>query len=481
MLTAIFHTIVEMNITASAIAALLLLVKFIFQKLGFPRRVLFLLWIVIAFRLACPISISTDFSPLNLATAFQQDAAVQQAPAAPPLLPEAMPGVSPGPAAAAKADLWQIGAYLWAAGVWGMLLFGAVSYLLLKRRLRFAVKRSPGVYLADGIPTSFVFGIWKTKIYIAETVSKEHLPSIILHERTHIKRGDHITKFLAYLLLSFHWINPLNWLLFRLFSNDMELACDEAVVERMGLENKRQYLYTLLQSAVNQKKTMFLYHVSFSVNPTKQRIKHILTLKKRSKFFAAAAALLCLLLIVSFGTNASTQGAPPTVPREQQTPAIPAQSAPLPTPTAHSPLQAPDVSFAPAEGSPSPQHQESVPASPPPVQTPLPQTEKALSPLPSASGPAPSPTPMTEPGLPSASPPPPEAENTDANALLSAKTVTAIQMGTHIADVHRALGVGSVSAGSTNTEICQLDNGNSAVLIYEDDRLKSGYILKGQE
>ena len=92
--------------------------------------------------LACPISISTDFSPLNLATAFQQDAAVQQAPAAPPLLPEAMPGVSPGPAAAAKADLWQIGAYLWAAGVWGMLLFGAVSYLLLKRRLRFAVKRS---------------------------------------------------------------------------------------------------------------------------------------------------------------------------------------------------------------------------------------------------------------------------------------------------------------------------------------------------
>ena len=96
MLTAIFHTIVEMNITVSAIAALLLLVKFILQKLGFPRRVLFLLWIVIAFRLACPISISTDFSPLNLATAFQQDAAVQQAPAAPPLLPEAMPASRPG-------------------------------------------------------------------------------------------------------------------------------------------------------------------------------------------------------------------------------------------------------------------------------------------------------------------------------------------------------------------------------------------------
>ena len=86
--------------------------------------------------------------------------------------------------------------------------------------------------------------------------------------------------------------------------------------------------------------------------------------------------MLCLLLIVSFGTNASTQGAPPTVPREQQTPAIPAQSAPLPTPTAHSPLQAPDVSFAPAEGSPSPQPRESAPASSPPVQTPLPSDRK---------------------------------------------------------------------------------------------------------
>ena len=54
--------------------------------------------------------------------------------------------------------------------------------------------------------------------------------AVILHERTHIRRGDPLTKPLFYAVACLHWFNPLAWLAFREFERDMEAACDEAAV-----------------------------------------------------------------------------------------------------------------------------------------------------------------------------------------------------------------------------------------------------------
>lgn len=187
-----------------------------------------------------------------------------------------------------------------------MLMFGLRSYIALKRRLRYAVRYADNVYLCEGIPSSFVLGIFRPVIYIPSRTKKEDVDYIILHERTHIGRLDHLSKIAGYILLSLHWINPFNWLMFRLFSDDMECACDEGVLSVIGAQNKKRYMNVLLDAAVNRN-TMYCYSVCFAANSTKRRIKNMIALKKKSKVWNAIAVLSCAAMLVAFGTNAAAE------------------------------------------------------------------------------------------------------------------------------------------------------------------------------
>lgn len=314
MLCSVFSIILKMSCMTSVIAILLLSVKYIFQRIGFPRKIMILLWSVIAFRFLCPIAISSDISLFNTLSAlnntyhasFQQtenmvdtDAVIRYE-----ILPNEIPDVSK-PADRIETMKW-ISAVVWLAGMCAMLLFGAVSYLLLKKRLRFAVKRKDNIYV-ENIPTSFVFGIFRPKIFIPDHIPEQDLEYIILHEKIHLKRADHITKLAAYLILSLHWFNPLCWVMFKLFSDDIELACDETVLQKIGIEHKKQYLHTLLDNSVNKPKTILLYHVCFSANLTKRRVKSMIKLKKHSKLIAISAIIICVFSVMVFGTNATEQ------------------------------------------------------------------------------------------------------------------------------------------------------------------------------
>lgn len=265
MLSDIFYTVLKMNCIASVVAVVLLLVKFILQKIGCPRKIMFLLWAVIAFRLICPTSLSTEFSSFNLAKTFkngisnnatihdsilQNNAVVYyQTPS------ETDTFLANNEIPAARANVPQkdmkeiVGLYLasaWIVGMYVMAAIGVIAYIILRKRLRFAIKLKDNIYFAENIPTSFVFGIFRPKIYVPYNMSETSLGHIIAHEKTHIRRKDHLSKIMAYMLLTVHWFNPLNWLLFKLFSDDMEFSCDESVMSKIGFENKKEYLYSLI-------------------------------------------------------------------------------------------------------------------------------------------------------------------------------------------------------------------------------------------
>lgn len=326
MLSDIFYTVLKMNCIASVVAVVLLLVKFILQKIGCPRKIMFLLWAVIAFRLICPTSLSTEFSSFNLAKTFkngisnnatihdsilQNNAVVYyQTPS------ETDTFLANNEIPAARANVPQkdmkeiVGLYLasaWIVGMYVMAAIGVIAYFILRKRLRFAIKLKDNIYFAENIPTSFVFGIFRPKIYVPYNMSETSLGHIIAHEKTHIRRKDHLSKIMAYMLLTVHWFNPLNWLLFKLFSDDMEFSCDESVMSKIGFENKKEYLYSLISSATSNRNTIFIYSVCFSLNTTKRRIKNMIQFKKQSKFLAVTAILSCLALVVAFGTNATVQ------------------------------------------------------------------------------------------------------------------------------------------------------------------------------
>ena len=64
---------------------------------------------------------------------------------------------------------------------------------------------------------------------------------ILAHERTHLDKGDHWIKLIGFLALALHWFNPLVWLSYVLLCKDMEMACDERVVQFMELEERKSY------------------------------------------------------------------------------------------------------------------------------------------------------------------------------------------------------------------------------------------------
>lgn len=60
----LFVNILDMSIMASYCIAAVFLLRWLFRKA--PKRYTYLLWLVVAFRLVCPLSVDSSFSFFNL-------------------------------------------------------------------------------------------------------------------------------------------------------------------------------------------------------------------------------------------------------------------------------------------------------------------------------------------------------------------------------------------------------------------------------
>jgi bla regulator protein BlaR1 len=76
--------------------------------------------------------------------------------------------------------------------------------------------------------------------------ARGHLRCVLLHELAHIRRQDVLTGWLAYLLLSLHWFNPVLWWAKRRCIDDRELACDARVLSVLTPKERRAYGHALL-------------------------------------------------------------------------------------------------------------------------------------------------------------------------------------------------------------------------------------------
>lgn len=84
-------------------------------------------------------------------------------------------------------------------------------------------------------------GFFRPRIYLPAGLTSEERILVLTHEKTHKRRQDSRVKLLAWLVCAVHWFNPLLWLAFILLARDMEMACDEQVLEQLGTEEKQQH------------------------------------------------------------------------------------------------------------------------------------------------------------------------------------------------------------------------------------------------
>lgn len=331
----ILPRILNMSLTAGIIIVFVCICRLLLKKA--PKIYSYALWSVVLFRLLCPVSLSAPVSLLGLfhtpvAEVSTEDtevsaygerdftgtaSAVEYIPFR--IVHEEYPeislpvGGSEGMVAetinqALPQGEVQLGAdpleapvslftYLWMLGILVMLGRGVVSYIRLHRKLTGALLLKENIYLADHIPGPFVMGLIRPKIYLPSDLQEKEYSYIILHEKHHIRRGDHIFKVLGYLALSIHWFNPLVWVAFRLFVKDMEMSCDEAVLRKLGEDIRADYSTSLLQFAAGQK-SVYGTPLAFGEGETKGRIRNLSAWKKPKRIISLVAIVLCAIAIL---------------------------------------------------------------------------------------------------------------------------------------------------------------------------------------
>lgn len=81
----------------------------------------------------------------------------------------------------------------------------------------------------------------------ANSLSESSLECILLHELSHLKRGDLWKNQLILLLQTLYWFNPVLWLLFRFVREDLELANDHEVLKILEENKRKNYAISLVE------------------------------------------------------------------------------------------------------------------------------------------------------------------------------------------------------------------------------------------
>lgn len=299
----LFYTVLNMSITSSIIIALVIIIRLFFKNL--PKKYSYILWSVVGFRLCVPYSFKSIISLFNIGSAITGNpiktdnnrlSYVDKA----SIIPQNI-GASSTVSNTDTITLSAVLPYIWLGIVIIILAVSIIKYIKCKNTLKDSESLSDSIYYSDKISTPFIFGIITPIIYIPKGTDSAYLEYIIAHEKYHLKRKDYIIKAFAYLLLCIHFFNPLCYVAFKLMNRDMEMSCDEKVIESFK-SIKKEYSTALLKFATDNYKAS-PSPLCFIENDAKSRIKNILKFKKPKKAVSIIAIILCLTVLSACVSN----------------------------------------------------------------------------------------------------------------------------------------------------------------------------------
>lgn len=291
----VFVNILNASVTASFVVLAVLLLRLGMKKA--PKWITVALWALVGARLVFPFAIESRFSVIPTANAFSAtpksaDSYVISQGLIAELGPFSEPVATVG-VTGNTYDFFEVLTALWLIGLAALLIYGTLSCFLLYGKVRTAIPLRDNVYQSEYVKSPFVMGFIKPKIYVPFNLDEDTLEHVLAHEKAHIKRGDHIIKPFAYVLLSIHWFNPLIWLSYILLCRDIEVACDEKVIKNLPLAHRKSYALALLNCKAKNS-TMAVCPVAFGEVSVSSRIKKTLKYKKPAMWIAAVSVAVAI-------------------------------------------------------------------------------------------------------------------------------------------------------------------------------------------
>ena len=310
-MSGIFLKLLNLSISASWLVLVVLALRLVLKRA--PKWVNVLLWGMVALRLMLPFSIESALSLIPSAeTVSPEVVRFDPAPtitSGVELIDNAVnPSLSESFAAAPLASVnplyvWTyLAGWVWLIGLAAMLLYALVSYLRLRRRVRASIPLRENIYVCDEVPSPFILGIVRPRIYLPSALDEAQRGSVLSHERAHLARHDHWWKPLGFALLAVYWFNPLLWLAYTLLCRDIELACDERVLRGMDAGQIKDYSSALLACSV-PRRMIAACPLAFGEVGVGARVKNALRYKKPAFWVVAVSVAVCVVVAVCFLTN----------------------------------------------------------------------------------------------------------------------------------------------------------------------------------
>ncbi len=306
----LFITLFNMSITASWMVLAVIILRFTLQKA--PKWIMGVLWGFVGLRLVFPFSIESILSLIPSTETIPEDIMIVDRPyidtgvetwneAVNPSIGEAL-APTPGASINPMQILLSVASNIWVLGVLVMLGYALISFLLLRKKVKEAIRIDDRVFVCDHIHTPFILGVFRPRIYLPSVMEWEDIGYVLAHEEAHLKRFDHVWKPLGFVLLSVYWYNPILWLAYVCLCKDIELACDEKVLKELGTQNKKPYAEALINCSI-PRRMITACPLAFGEVAVKERVKSVLNYKKPAFWIVLLGLVACIAAAVCLLTN----------------------------------------------------------------------------------------------------------------------------------------------------------------------------------
>lgn len=281
----LLNNLMQIGLTVSLAALVPLILRRLMKK-RYPARMVCVVWAILALRLLVPVQLTLPQAPVQVMprtnyvvqsnqTAFRQAGLpVAQNPARWVTGTQAQMLSAADTGTVKTVDITDILLTLWLAGVISCILWQGIGYYRLIRSLKgksrsveradlhtilqeqcadLVIDREIPLRVSAAADCPMLAGFIHPTLYLPdERISRMDAAFIFRHELTHYKHGDLWLKLLLLAARCLHWFNPLVHLIARFAQEDIEAACDDAVVRGHDGAYRRAYGETILRSAIAQ-------------------------------------------------------------------------------------------------------------------------------------------------------------------------------------------------------------------------------------
>lgn len=281
----LLNNLMQIGLTVSLAALVPLILRRLMKK-RYPARMVCVVWAILALRLLIPVQLTLPQAPVQVMprtsyvvqsdqTAFRQAGLpVVQNPTRWVTGTQAQTLSAADTDTVKTVDITDILLTLWLAGVIACVLWQGIGYYRLIRSLKgtscsveradlrtilqeqcadLVIDREIPLRVSSAADCPMLAGFIHPTLYLPdERISQTDAVFIFRHELTHYKHGDLWLKLLLLAARCLHWFNPLVHLIARFAQEDIEAACDDAVVRGHDGAYRRAYGETILRSAIAQ-------------------------------------------------------------------------------------------------------------------------------------------------------------------------------------------------------------------------------------